>query len=221
MKILNIQNSQQTLVPKKVEAEVGYKNASGKATAVETVKRIDTFERQNKSGDSVTYEPPKKLTKDQISAINRQRAESALSMVTDAVEQNVVNQANQTYVFYNGFEISSNSTDLLVEIFGSLEEALPPPSTTPAGALADISEGGAYSVEAVSDRIMQMATFFAADDPEMLAEMQKAVQKGFEAAGLDLQTGEGMPSITMETYNHVMNRFEALMSEQSESETVE
>ncbi len=178
----------------------------------ETLKREDTFERQKTVSDSVTYSPPKKLTEEQVSEINTQRKEATLKMVEDAVRQGVETQAKQTGIFHNGFEIDTEFANALTEIFGSLEAALPTPATTPEGALADISEGGAYSVEAVSERIMAMATAIAGDDLYLLGEMRYAVTKGFEAAGFDIETGGDMPDITMDTYNHVMAEFDKLES---------
>ncbi len=216
MIISNVQNT--NLVNSvKINTQTDFKSKS--TAPVEPVKRIDSFEKEGEVSESVAYEPPKKLTTEQIEALSRERMESTLSIVTESVEGNVNTQASISDVMFNGFEISSESADFLTEIFGSLENALPTPATTPEGALADISEGGAYSIEAVSERIMLMATAIAGDDMELLGEMQDAVIKGFEAAGLDTNTGEGMPEITMDTYEHVMKAFEALKTPTTDEET--
>ncbi len=194
----------------KVNTESEFKQKHESVAVAQAERRVDTFKKQNSIDESVTYEPPKKLTTDQIEALNRERVESTLDFITTSVKQNVTTQAQQTTVSHNGYEISTESANLLIDIFGSMENAMPTPATTPEGALEDISEGGAYSVESVSSRIMLMATSLAGDDPEMLTKLQNAVMQGFEAAGLNLETGEGMPEITMSTYQHVMREFEKL-----------
>ncbi len=215
--ISNIQNTQNVSTIKTTISSDLKSNGTTNATATQN---IDTFEKTGDVGENITYNPPKKLTEEQIEALQRQQTESTLSWYRDMVQQNVATQAGQTSVLHNGIELSANSANLLSDIFGSLEAALPTPATTPEGALADISPGGAYSIEAVSDRIMLMATTLSGGDPEVMAEMEQAVKKGFEAAGLNLETGEGMPDITMDTYNHIMNEFAELKGTTAEDESV-
>ncbi len=204
-----ISNTQNTSALNSIKSDDDLKNQNSvKALQAE---RYDTFVKQGETTESVTYQPPKKLTKEQVDEINRQRVESTIRIMTDAIQNNLKTQAAQV----DGvFEFNTDSADLLTEIFGSVEAAYPTPATTPEGALADISEGGAYSVEAVSERILKMATSIAGDNPELLAELKSAVQEGFVAAGLDLNTGDGMPEITMDTYNHVMAEFDKLLGEE-------
>ncbi len=216
MNISNIQNLQ-TIDTVKINTQINFNDKNGKTTAVEPVERVDRFEKESEVSESVTYEPQKKLTTDEVNALSRERLEAAASIVTDTVEQNVVNQASQTAISHNGYELSTASADFLTEIFGSLENALPTPATTPEGALEDISEGGAYSVEAVSERIMLMATSISGNNQEVIAKMEEAVKQGFEAAGLNLETGEGMPDITMDTYKEVLRQFDILKGTQVES----
>ncbi len=218
MLISNVQNTVINTTTK-VGTEIDYKPGKDRAAPVEPVQRVDAFEKQGAISESVTYEPPKKLTTEQVEEIQRQRMESLSNMVKDTVMQYATNQTEYNTVMHGAFQIDEKSSDLLIEIFGSLEAALPTPSTTPEGALADISEGGAYSIEAVSERIMLMATSIAGDNKETLKLMQDAVIKGFESAGLDTKTGEGMPQITMDTYTQVMNEFDGLLNPLSDEET--
>ncbi len=213
-----VSNVQNTVVNNtiKVGTEVDYKSSKDYTTPVEPVQRVDAFEKQGEVSDSVTYEPPKKLSSEQVEELQRQRMQAMADMVKNTVSQYATNQSGQSNIVFGSLEINENSAEILTEIFGSLENAFPTPATTPEGALADISEGGAYSIEAVSERIMMMATAIAGDDKETLAEMKDAVVKGFEKAGLDTKTGEGMPEITMDTYEHVMDEFEKLLTPQEE-----
>ncbi len=209
---VNFVNSKELLADKKQsEASANY-DQQEERNHIPDSQRFDGFEKSLPEED---LGMPKKLTSEQLQELQLQREEMALNFIKDSVRQNTQNQAaqaNSSYVSHAGFNLSSETADLYTSIFGSLESALPTPATTPEGALANISEGGSYSVEAVSERIMKMATTFAAGDPETLAEMKEAVKKGFEAAGLNLETGEGMPDITMKTYNHVMNEFDKLLN---------
>ncbi len=213
MNISSVKNAQVTYVneidKKNISKEAGKSTLKGASIPVK-----DSFEKEGEKFEAIGYQPPKKLTQDQISELKQERIESSRNLIREMVEKNITNQGN---LFHNSFELTSESVDLLTSIFGSLEAALPTPAVTKEGALADISEGGAYSVEAVSERIMKMATSLAGGNPQILAEMEHAVKKGFESAGLNLETGEGMPAITMETYNHVMEQFS---NEKARLETV-
>lgn len=72
-----------------------------------------------------------------------------------------------------------------------------------------ISEGGFYSVDAVSTRIMDMAMALAGDDPSKISVMRDAVTKGFGQAAKTLHLKEDdMPEITKNTFSEVMKRFD-------------
>ncbi len=201
MNILNTQGvTAVTSLNQKDDVNANVKSAN-------SAKRYDTFKSQGEVSESVTYEPPKRLTQEQVNEIKRQQIESTILMMQQAISKNLEAQAGVTAEF----ELSEDSSNLLIDIFGSIDAAYPPPATTPEGAAEAIAAGGAYSVESVSERLLTMATYIAGDDPEMLAEMKEAVMQGFAAAGLNLETGEGMPQITMDTYNHVMEQFDRLL----------
>lgn len=71
-----------------------------------------------------------------------------------------------------------------------------------------IAEGGEYSVDAVATRIMDMAKSFAGGDKSKISLLRDAVKKGFEAAGLEFNGGEGLPDICNQTYDEIMKRFD-------------
>ncbi len=79
-----------------------------------------------------------------------------------------------------------------------------------AAAAKSIEDGGEYSVDNVTDRIMSMAKALAGDDPTKIDMLKNAVIKGFEgAAGLLGRKGlDDMPEITGKTYNSVMKQFD-------------
>lgn len=137
-----------------------------------------------------------KLTEDQLTSMKSLQKEAELKFF-----EAMMNDSGSKKV---------DTESLLTSIFGSTDAAYPPIGTTPEDAAAAIAEGGAYSVDAVSDRIIEMATYFANGDADKLALLKDAINKGFESAGMDLETGEGLPGISFDTYKATMSKFEEL-----------
>jgi len=77
---------------------------------------------------------------------------------------------------------------------------------TRANAQKDIEEGGYFSVEAVSQRLLDFARAFAGDDPERIELMRTAVTKGFAVA--EEQWGGKLPQISQDTLAAVMAGFD-------------
>ena len=75
-------------------------------------------------------------------------------------------------------------------------------------AAATIAEGGEYSVDAVATRIMDMAKALSGGDKSKISLLRDSVIKGFEAAGLELNGGAGLPEICNKTYDEIMKRFD-------------
>ncbi|MBR4904614.1 MAG: hypothetical protein IKZ53_08060 [Selenomonadaceae bacterium] len=89
--------------------------------------------------------------------------------------------------------------------------ALPEVATNPEDAAKAIAPGGAWSVDAVSTRIFDLASLLAGSDPEKLSQMKAAVEEGFKQAGITWKDATGqdnMPSITKDTYDEIMSRFD-------------
>lgn len=89
--------------------------------------------------------------------------------------------------------------------------ALPEVATNAEDAAKAIAPGGAWSVDAVSTRIFDLASAIAGNDPEKLSAMRAAVEEGFKQAGLtwkDATGSDNMPAITKDTYNEIMSRFD-------------
>lgn len=198
--------------------------AATKATAAkaeEAVKETttatantDKVEITGKKEESVTYSVPKKLSGDQVRAIREQLAAQQAQLL-NAMAGNTTNQAN-SFLKAMGLDNSkSNSASSFISNGKVFDTSLPALATTQEGALAAISEGGAYSVDAVASRIFDMASSIAGDDPEMLTKMRGAVEKGFSAAGVDFKraTNQKLPDISNKTYDEVMKRFDDRMEE--------
>ncbi len=168
--------------------------------------------------EPLTYGPGKtKLTTEEIKAIKEDQENQKANLIKKFISDTIKNQNKLLGKAETQSEAMPKGTsDLLVKIFGSVENAYPPLATTQEGAQAAISEGGAYSVEAVADRIMTMAKYFAGDDPEKLQQMREAVEKGFKEAGMDFKsaTNSDLPQICQDTIAEVMKRFDALQGKE-------
>ena len=81
---------------------------------------------------------------------------------------------------------------------------------TRARAAEEIAEGGYFSVEAVSERLLGFARAFAGDDPERIELMREAFVRGFEAA--ERQWGGNLPSISQDTFAAVMQGFDDMLA---------
>lgn len=183
----------------------------------------DTFVKStDESTINSTYKPvKKKLTTEEVNALKEEQEKSKADLIKRFINDTINNQNKLLgRSTENGTsELSKESSDLLTKIFGSLENAYPPIATTPDGAQQAISEGGAYSVNAVADRIMTMATAIAGNDPDKLQQMRDAVQKGFEEAGSAFKdaTKSDLPQICKDTYTEVMSRFDKLQNKTSDT----
>ena len=69
-----------------------------------------------------------------------------------------------------------------------------------------ISDGGEYSVDAVSTRIIDMAKALSGGDKSKIGALRDAVKEGFKAAGKEF--GTDLPDICNKTYDEIMKRFD-------------
>ena len=69
-----------------------------------------------------------------------------------------------------------------------------------------IGEGGFYSAEKTSDRLLEFAKGLTGGDPEMIEKMRDAVKQGFEEAkGV---WGKDLPGLCSDTYDMTMKKFD-------------
>ncbi len=115
--------------------------------------------------------------------------------------------------------LNFGGTQIDASMFG-----LPEVATNPEDAAKAIAPGGAWSVDAVSTRIFDLATAIAGNDPEKLSQMRAAVEEGFKQAGMTWNkiTGQdNMPEISKQTYNEIMSRFDTRANELNGTSIVE
>ncbi len=166
------------------------------------------------------------LSSDQLSALNDMFASQQMNMLNQMgsfANNQASNQASSAMYGVLNSASSTMSNAMLnsyASVFGSVEEAIPGLATTPEGAAEAIAPGGAYSVDKVADRLFKFAEEVAGDDLEKMEEMRDAVMQGFEEAGMDLETGEGMPGITKDTYDATMKKFEDYFNKAADTDPI-
>ena len=163
---------------------------------------------KNAKVEGAGAEKAKGLTADQVRQLQDMTDQSYTMMIQAMTEQNMKVQN----LFNEGiYSLNFDGTKVGIEQF-----MLPPVGTTPEEAQAAISEGGAYSIEAVSDRIFGLAEALSGGDSGKLSEMRAAVEEGFRQAGMvfkDITGKDEMPQITHDTYNEIVSRFDKKAAE--------
>ena len=185
--------------------------AAKEAGAAYDVKISDAAQKKAAEAKAAEEQEPangkaKGLTADEVKALQDDIDNSYNILIKTMTEQNAQLQAWQKDGV--GF-LNFDGRKVLTAQF-----ALPDVATTPEEAAKAVADGGDWSVKAVADRIMSMATSIAGDDPKKLEALRSAVQDGFKQAGLDFTKMTGkkdMPEITGKTYDEIMGRFDKLV----------
>lgn len=86
-------------------------------------------------------------------------------------------------------------------------------AATKSQAQADIAADGYWGVEQTSNRILDFAKALSGGDPAKAEELRAAFKKGFEQA--TKTWGKDLPSISSDTYDSVMKKFDAWAAEAS------
>ena len=143
----------------------------------------------------------------QLADSENQRAEAFASLLSDMlVGQHQAVQGFDPSAINNALKVADevkagNLSIMGFDFYVSAEQS--------ANAQAAISEGGEYSVENVSDRIMEMAKALAGGDETKLSLLKDAIEKGFGNAMSSLGfSSDDMPEITKKTYDSVMSKFD-------------
>jgi len=155
-----------------------------------SVQVRDSFSKQDTVKPTDTGIYSKESVMKTVGELEEQRTQAVVSMIEKMLEA----QGNSG--FLSGADITENiSLNFTQEDIDAAKES--------------ISEGGFYSIDAVSTRIMDMAMALAGDDPSKISIMRDAVTKGFGQAAKTLNLREeDMPDITKDTFKEVMKRFD-------------
>ncbi len=169
----------------KISEETGNNQKSAVST-----QNMDSFCKQDKVKPTDTGIYSKESITKTVEELEEQRTQAFVSMIQKMFEA----QGNSGFLSVADIRknISLNFTQEDIE-----------------AAKESVSDGGFYSVDAVSTRIMDMAMALAGDNPDKIELMRDAVIKGFGQAAKTLGLKEDdMPDITRDTYKEVMKRFD-------------
>ena len=87
---------------------------------------------------------------------------------------------------------------------------------TKAQAEADIAEDGYWGVNQTSDRIIDFALALTGGDPSKIEAMRDAFKEGYAQA--EKTWGGKLPELSQKTYDAVLEKFDKLMNEKTETE---
>lgn len=177
-------------VKKSSETKTNSTEGSSVSAESSSLLKTDSFIKQESVSPTDTGIYSKESITKTIEELEDQRTQAFVSMI----EKMFQSQSNSEYLSVS--DITKNiSLNFSKEDIDAAKES--------------ISDGGFYSIDSVSTRIMDMAMALAGDDPSKISQMRDAVTKGFsQAAGTLHLKEEDMPQITKDTYAEVMKRFD-------------
>ncbi len=203
-----------------VNGVLGYSQADAYSAYSKSKKSTDNTEIKNKTASAaeeagVVYEKsadadavavaktnyqPNTSVVEMLKADAASRQESLMKIVREAVtgQGNALAQSDSIWSFL----ASGNFT-----VTAAAKQA----------AQKAISEGGYWSVENTSDRILEMAKALTGGDPDSIEEMRSAFEKGFKQA--TKTWGKALPEISSKTYDSVMSKFDQWAEESQAQNT--
>ncbi len=165
--------------------------SEGKDIAKTTNDVAAVYEPSGESTEQVAgkkkYVPNKELV-----AKMKQEAEARTSQLQSLVEKIILKQA----------EKGSNIFDFLGSEYSAEDIAQ---------AKEDVSEDGYYGVKQTSQRILDFAVALTGGDPDKIAEMKSAFEKGYKMA--EKTWGGELPDICKQTYDAVFEGFDKMMED--------
>jgi len=195
----------------------GYNNnvsSSAKKAEKETAKK-EEVKTENKESVSAQEEESAAAVYEKGSETQTENQSSSISnknsVYDKAKVQQMLDESNQKAeqfkrLIQSMFSKQGDKISAAGKGLKSLFENLQVDSSTAAQAKADIAEDGYWGVNKTSERILDFAKAIAGDDPEKIAEMRSAVEKGFKQA--TSAWGSELPSISQQTYDKVMSGFD-------------
>lgn len=160
------------------------------STKVASKENKDTFVKSS-GVQTEGYTAPKRLSKDQLQALQDQQVASFKNMLSNIL----TSQADKAKLAKRGLDINA---DMFSKIMVTPEQQ--------AEAKQAISEDGEWGVNAVATRIMDMAVALSGGDTSKISVLREAVEKGFKEAGV--QWGQKLPGICGDTQKEIGKRFD-------------
>lgn len=171
-------------------AETARTEKGESAVQASSKENKDTFVK-SKDVEAEGYKEPKRLSADQLKAIQEQQVTSFKNMLSKML----TSQADKAKVAGRGLNINA---DMFSRILVTPEQK--------AEAEKAISEDGEWGVNAVATRIMDMAVALSGGDTSKISTLRTAVEKGFQQAGV--QWGQKLPGICGDTRDEIDKRFD-------------
>ena len=168
------------------------KNEEGK-TGNETSKEIvDKFEKTEIEKDPTYKKPVFKRDEETVAKIKAE---------TDKAHENLRNLVKKLLekqgMTFNDLKIDGLDIDIDDETRAEAQKA--------------IDEGGPYSVESVSDRMVDFAKAISGGDKSKISLLRDAIQKGFDEA--EKAFGGKLPEISYKTLERTMEKMDAWVNE--------
>jgi len=161
---------------------------ASKSTTESTTSSTDKY------GEAAVYEKSSSVT-DRDSIIAQLKADS------EAQTQNLMNLVQKTIA---GQGNALSKTDDMWSYLASGNFTVD--AATKAQAQADIAEDGYWGVNQTSDRILEFAKALSGNDTSKAEELINAFKKGFSEA--TKTWGKDLPSISQDTYDAVLQKFD-------------
>ena len=171
-------------------------------TTAKTAAASDTADAKTTEGSGVVYEPSEQAktytSNTEIVDMLKADAESYQNQLLSYVQQAVTGQGNTIAAADDVWKFLASGNFTVSE-------------AAKAEAQAALEDGGYWSVDATSDRIIQMAKALTGGDPSKIEEMREAFEKGYKEA--TKTWGKELPEISSKTYDAVMEKFDAWAAE--------
>jgi hypothetical protein len=199
---LEISYNSRTITKNKEQTEqVAVKMDTSKSEPTAKAVQVDTYEPES-TPKKVTYAKPE--FKPDLATIQKLTQENDQALVKlKLVVSELLKQQGMKFEDVQIGDIGNVKVD----------------EATQKKAQAAIDDGGEYSAENVSDRIVQFAKAISGGDKSKIGVLRAAIDKGFEEAKQAI--GQELPEISQQTYKLVMDKLDAWANEdQTTDQTV-
>ena len=188
--------------------------AASSAASKTAAKEKDADTKNKVAEQGVIYEPSKDASSKSTSKTYKQDPALIEKLKADAEAQTAqLRQLVEQMISKQGGTLA-NSDDMW-RFLASGDYTVD--AETKAKAQSDIAEDGYWGVNQTSDRILDFAKALSGGDPDMIEKMRDAFKKGFKEA--TKSWGKDLPSLSKDTYQAVMDKFDKWAEESGASES--
>ncbi len=196
-----------------ITASEAYSATAAAATTKVKTKNSETETKKNTIDAGVIYEPSSESNSKSASKVYKQDSALIDKLKADAEAQTAqLRQLVEQMISKQGGTLGQ--TDDMWSFLASGDFTVD--AETKAKAQSDIAEDGYWGVNQTSDRILDFAKALSGGDPDMIDKMRNAFEKGFKEA--TKSWGKDLPSLSQDTYNAVMDKFDKWAEEAGQTE---